>query len=302
MSRYSTCVYYLLLSSCTVHLAQFHAQAKGLRTCETTSTVYARPSFKQSLNLPLPIPQPLLPLHNAHRQALPDPKQHKRRPLPPERIHQHHKHEPVHQLRVREEIKRRRRRQRLHRTRHVDPLLHPVSPRRRQRVDQEHQQQARVDPDVQVADGADGVDVRAVDRADARVLRWEALDVPARRAVGRGEDFVGEEGEGGLLVAGCHDDGVAGDEFLVAGAAFGDAGLAVVEGDAGGGDVLDVATEPGGAAGADLVEDLGVDHGRFGEEALGCRGEVFEVPVEEEAQEGFGDPGEDCFLAEDVKG
>lgn len=54
--------------------------------------------------------------------------------------------------------------------RHVDPALHPRLVRARQRVHQEHQQQARVDADVVVADGADGVDVGAVVRADTDLL------------------------------------------------------------------------------------------------------------------------------------
>ena len=66
------------------------------------------------------------------------------------------------------------------------------------------------------------------------------------------------------------------------------------------GEAEDVAAQPLGMSLADLVEDVGIHHRRAGEQALG-RGQVFEVAVEEEAQEALGDPGEDGFFAEDVE-
>ena len=41
---------------------------------------------------------------------------------------------------------------------------------------------------------------------------------------------------------------------------------------------------------SDLMEDVGVHHGGFGEEtaASGRRGEVLQITVEEEAEKGFG--------------
>ena len=50
------------------------------------------------------------------------------------------------------------------------------------------------------------------------------------------------------------------------------------------------------------MEDIGVYHGSFGEESLRGRCQVAEIAVEEYAEQRFWDPGEDCFLAEDVEG
>jgi hypothetical protein len=76
--------------------------------------------------------------------------------------------------------------------------------------------------------------------------------------------------------------------FLSAWAAFGHALGAVFEQDSGLCEVDDVSAEPSGSAVADLVEDGGVDHRGFGEEAWASvfgegRGEVGEVAVEEES-------------------
>lgn len=79
----------------------------------------------------------------------------------------------------------------------------------------------------------------------------------------------------------------------------------MLELDASLGEVHDVASQPVGTARADLVEHAGVDHGRFGEDtfaASGRRREVCQVSIEEDAEESFGDPAEDCFAAEDVEG
>ena len=67
-------------------------------------------------------------------------------------------------------------------------------------------------------------------------------------------------------------------------------------------DRMDIATEPGGLARANLMEYLRVDHGSFGKEAVVCWGNVFEVAVEEEAEDGFGNPREECFLAKNIEG
>lgn len=154
---------------------------------------------------------------------------------------------------------------------------------------------------MHVSDGADGVDVGAVVGADAGVFGREDLEVPAWRGVGFFEGVVGEEGEGRALEARSEDDYVAGDKVFVAGSAFGDAIAAEVEAHA----VLfegdDVAAEPAGFAIADLFEEFGVGHGGLGEEAA-RGGDVGEVTVEKFTEEGFGDPGEGGFLAEDVHG
>ena len=76
----------------------------------------------------------------------------------------------------------------------------------------------------------------------------------------------------------------------------------VVEENAGLFDRMDVAAEPGGLARADLVEYLRVDHRSFGKEAVVCWGNVFEVAVEEEAEDGFRNPREEGFLAKNVEG
>lgn len=80
----------------------------------------------------------------------------------------------------------------------------------------------------------------------------------------------------------------------------------MVEEDAVGREFLDVAAEPLGFACTDEVEDGGVDHGGFGEEAGGGGvfgwGEVREVAVEEETEEVLRDEGEGGFGAEDVEG
>ena len=68
------------------------------------------------------------------------------------------------------------------------------------------------------------------------------------------------------------------------------------------GEADDVAAKPFCFACADLMEDVRVHHGCSGEETLGRGREVVEIAVEEYAEERLGDPGEDCFLAEDVEG
>ena len=70
------------------------------------------------------------------------------------------------------------------------------------------------------------------------------------------------------------------------------------------GESEDISAEPLGFVLSDLMEDVGVHHGGFGEEtaASGWRGEVLQITVEEEAEKGFGDPGQHGFLTEDVEG
>lgn len=57
--------------------------------------------------------------------------------------------------------------------RHVDPTLHSRLLRARERIHQEHEQQARVDADVVVPHRADGVDIGAVVRTDTDLLESE---------------------------------------------------------------------------------------------------------------------------------
>jgi hypothetical protein len=119
----------------------------------------------------------------------------------------------------------------------------------------------------------------------------EDLEIPSRRSVRWVEDFFGKEGYWRSLVARRHDDDVAFYQHLVARAAFRHTLSTVVEEDAVFFDGVNVAAEPGGLAWADLMEDLWVDHGSFGKEALVYWGDVFEVTIEEETEDGFGNPG-----------
>jgi hypothetical protein len=77
----------------------------------------------------------------------------------------------------------------------------------------------------------------------------------------------------------------------VAHTAFWDALRTMVEKDAVLFDGVNVTAEPLSFACADLVEDLRVDHGSFGEEALVDWGNVSQVAVKDEAKDCFGDPG-----------
>ena len=155
-----------------------------------------------------------------------------------------------------------------------------------------------------VADRADGVDVSAIIRADVHVCGREDLQVPTGRLVVLLEAVVGEEGEAWALVAGCHDAHVALDVHGFARPAFGHALRAVVEHDAGFGEVLDVAAQPVGFAGSDLVEHGVVYHWGFGEDAFAAVwwwGEVREVAVEKYPQKPFWDKTEYRLGAEDVE-
>lgn len=109
----------------------------------------------------------------------------------------------------------------------------------------------RVDADVVVPHGADGVDVGAVRSAQAGVRGGEDLQVPVGRVVGLGEDLVGEEGERRAFTAGGRDDDVCVNVLLAAWPAFGDAPCALREGEAGSLGVVAVcvAPEPAGFAG-----------------------------------------------------
>lgn len=98
-------------------------------------------------------------LHNCLGHSQPNAKEYKQGPLPAERVERDTKDEPPEQLEVREEIKGSRRGELLEDLCHTNPLLHPEWARARQRIDEEDKQQAGVDANVPVADGADGVDV-----------------------------------------------------------------------------------------------------------------------------------------------
>ena len=152
-----------------------------------------------------------------------------------------------------------------------------------------------------IANRANGIDISAIVAA-YRGLGWrEDLEVPARRAIWCFKDFLRQEIQGWPLVAGRHDDHVAFYEFLMTDAALWNAFGAVVEVYAVLAHVFDVTTQPFGFSGADLLEDLAVDHGRFGEEALIGGSDVFEISIEEDAEDRFGDPAEESLLAEDIE-
>ena len=124
-----------------------------------------------------------------------NPEEDKKRPFPPERVYGHDKYEPVDQFGVGEEIEGLSRRQRLQSACHVDPFLHPELMRGRERVNEEHEEETRVNADVIIAHGPNGIDVRAIVCADARMLWWEDLKIPSRRTVWWSEDFFGKEGQ-----------------------------------------------------------------------------------------------------------
>lgn len=121
-----------------------------------------------------------------------------------------------------------------------------------------------------VAHGANSVDVRAVGGANAYVLRGEDLEVPFGRFEGGLEYLVGQEGEAGALVSRGHDYHVARNLFFPPRAILRDAGSAVIEADAALCEAEDVAAEPLGFFVTDLLEDVGVYHGRSREKAVGC--------------------------------
>ena len=97
---------------------------------------------------PQPIPNRILSPHDAQRQCAADTREHKRCPLPPERVDRNAEHEPVHQLGVSEEVEGAGGRTLLDERGHVDPFFHPFFLRRGERVDEEHEKQARVDSNV----------------------------------------------------------------------------------------------------------------------------------------------------------
>ena len=94
------------------------------------------------------VPNRILFPHNLERQCASNAEKHKERPLPSKRVDHNAKHEPVNQLRVREEVKGSGRRTTLDELGHVDPFLHPTFSWPGERVDEEHEKQARIDSDV----------------------------------------------------------------------------------------------------------------------------------------------------------
>ena len=97
---------------------------------------------------PQPVPNRILSPHDCQRQSAADTREHKRCPFPPERVDRNAEHEPVHQLRVSEEVEGTGGRTLLDERGHVDPSFHPFLLRRGERVDEEHEQQAGVDSNV----------------------------------------------------------------------------------------------------------------------------------------------------------
>lgn len=151
-----------------------------------------------------------------------------------------------------------------------------------------------------VTHSADGRDVGAVDGRQRRVRRRESLQVPVRGAVGCLEAVVRQEGQARAFEAGSENDNVCVDNFVLAGTAFGNTGLATVDVNAVLREALNVAADPVGLAVAELLHNVRVDHGGVGEEALVGGRDGLEVAVEELAEERFGDPGKGCLLAPDV--
>ena len=97
---------------------------------------------------PQSVPNRILFPHNLERQCASNAEKHKECPLPSERVDHNAKHEPVNQLRVSEEVKGSGRRTTLDELGHVNPFLHPTFSWPCERVDEEHEKQARIDSDV----------------------------------------------------------------------------------------------------------------------------------------------------------
>jgi hypothetical protein len=97
--------------------------------------------------------------HDLLRQRRSNTHQDEQRPLPAERIDHNHKHKPIDQLCVSEELKSTRGSPLLDEPRKINPELHRPLIRPRQWIHEKHEQEARVDANMVVADGADGVDV-----------------------------------------------------------------------------------------------------------------------------------------------
>lgn len=218
-------------------------------------------------------------------QRVPEAEEDEEGPLPAEGVDGDAEGEPPEQLEVGEEVEGAGRGRRFQDLGHVDPALHPERGRPRQRVDEEHEEDPRVDADVPVPDGADGGQVRAVDGRDGGVPRRERLEVPVRRAVGLGEAVLGEEVQLRPLVSGRHDDHVALDVHVSARPPLRYALFPLVDEDARLGEVFDVAAHPLGLAGPELVHDVRIDHRCVLEYALVVRCEVLQVSVEEFLQQ-----------------
>ena len=108
-------------------------------------------SFYLLMRIPLqpqPVPYRILPPHNLQRQRTAHTAEDEERPLPPERIDDDAEDEPVDQFGVGEEVEGSGRGATLEELGHVDPPLHPLWSRPRERVDEEHEEEARVDSDV----------------------------------------------------------------------------------------------------------------------------------------------------------
>ena len=97
---------------------------------------------------PQSVPNRILFLHDLERQCTPNAEKHKECPLPPKGVDHYAEHEPVNQLGVSKEVKGSGRRTTLDELGHVDPFLHPTFSWPCERVDEEHEKQARIDSDV----------------------------------------------------------------------------------------------------------------------------------------------------------
>lgn len=97
---------------------------------------------------PQSIPNRILSSHNPQRQRSPDAEEHKERPLPPKGVDGDTEDEPVRQLGVSEEVEGSGRRTAFDELGHVDPFLHPEFLWPCERVDEEHEEQARIDSNV----------------------------------------------------------------------------------------------------------------------------------------------------------
>ena len=101
------------------------------------------------------------------------------------------------------------------------------------------------------------------------MLWWEDLEVPIRRLVGVLETFLGQEREAWTVETCGHYDHISFDQFFSSRSAFRNAFCSVIEPDSCFGEADNVPAKPFCFAGADLMENVRVYHGCFGEESLG---------------------------------
>lgn len=141
-----------------------------------------------------------------------------------------------------------------------------------------------------------------VDCRDGRVRRRKRLEIPVWWTVRVIEAVVGQKSQRWPLEPGGHDDNVSIDNSRPSQASLGNARGPLIHQNAGVSQGLDVTPDPVGLAGTDVVQDVRVDHGGIGKDALVGRGDAIEIPVEESSEEYLGEPADKGVLAQHVPG